>query len=309
MAKQTEHGQARDIRSGTNGMPPIMMYHSVSPYEHHPCRITVSRARFEQQMSWLRGRGLTGVSVRELLEARRHGNGRRLVGLTFDDGYADFAQYVLPVLARHGFTATVFVIADRLGGENAWDPDGPRKALLTADQVRRVADAGMEIGSHGLRHVSLPAVADSELVAETAASRDILRQVSGQEVAGFCYPYASIDRRVIKSAEDAGYDYACAVWPIAQTGQHALPRIYIGDADSSHRLWAKGLWHWLTWSYQGPGSGSLGYAAAAVTRLAHEVPAVGRLAHAARSMTLRRRSAPVSRAGPGDGRQCLSEPR
>jgi peptidoglycan/xylan/chitin deacetylase (PgdA/CDA1 family) len=235
-------------------MPVVLMYHSVSPYQEDPYRVTVSPARFEQQMSWLRRRGLTGVSVGSLLEACRGGNGRRLVGLTFDDGYADFTEHVLPVLARHGFTATVFVIAGRLGGDNAWDADGPRKALLTADQVRRVADAGMEIGSHGLRHVSLPTVADTELAAEVATSRHILQQVSGQDVAGFCYPYGSLEHRGIKSVGDAGYDYACAIWPSAHTGRYALPRTYIGDNDSPLRLRAKRLRHRLIWSYVGPGS-------------------------------------------------------
>ena len=233
-------------------MPALLMYHSVSPYKDDPYRVTVSPERFDQQMRWLRRRGLTGVSVCSLLDACHRGNGRHLVGLTFDDGYADFAAHVLPVLERHGFTATAFVIAGRLGEGNAWDPDGPRKALLTADQVRQVADAGIEIGSHGLRHVSLPTVADPELTAETATSRDILRQVSGQNVAGFCYPYGSVDRRVIDSVEDAGYDYACAVWPSAHTGRHALPRTYIGNADTPSRLWAKGLRHWLAWSCHGP---------------------------------------------------------
>ena len=260
MTKRTENGQARDAGHGAGGMPLVLMYHSVSPYEHDPYLITVTPARFEQQMRWLRRLGLTGVSVRSLLEARRRGNGRRLVGLTFDDGYADFAEYALPVLSRHGFTATLFVVAGRLGGDNAWDPEGPRKPLFTADQVQRMADAGMEIGSHGLRHVSLPDVGDAELAAETVTSRDILRRVSGQDVPGFCYPSGHVERRVIEAVKDAGYDYACAVQPAAHAGRHALPRTYIGDADSPPRLVAKRLRHWLTWSYRGPGSKRPGHA-------------------------------------------------
>lgn len=72
-------------------MPAIAMYHSVSPYEQDPYLVTVSPARFEQQMHWLRRRGLRGVSVSELLAARERGRARRLVGLTFDDGYAELA--------------------------------------------------------------------------------------------------------------------------------------------------------------------------------------------------------------------------
>lgn len=266
MTNRMEQGQAQGVRFRTGGMPPILMYHSVSPYQHDPHGVTMSPPRFKQQMRWLRRLGLRGVSVRALLEARSRGKGRRLVGLTFDDGYADFAEHVLPVLTRHGFTATVFVVAGRLGGDNAWSVGAPRKALLTADEVQRVADAGIEIGSHGLRHVALSAAGDAELAAEIADSRDILRSVSGQDVTGFCYPFGSMEPRVIEDVEDAGYDYACAIWPSEYTGRHALPRIAIGDADSPPRLWAKWLWSLAAWSYQGPGSARLGRAAVAIAR-------------------------------------------
>lgn len=60
----------------------------------------------------------------ELLAARARGEGRGLVGLTFDDGYTDFVDTALPLLRAHGCGATLFVLPGRLGGENAWDPLG-----------------------------------------------------------------------------------------------------------------------------------------------------------------------------------------
>ena len=92
-------------------MPAIAMFHSVSPYDEDPYLVTVTPERFDRQMRWLRRRGLRGVSVGELMSASRHGAGRELIGLTFDDGYADFIEYALPVLARYGFGGTVFPIA------------------------------------------------------------------------------------------------------------------------------------------------------------------------------------------------------
>ena len=161
--------QVRGNGLATRGMPMVLMYHSVQPYTEDPYLVTVQPPRFEQQMRWLSRRGWRGVSMAELLAARAAGAGKGLIGLTFDDGYADFAEHALPVLRRYGFTATVFVIAGRLGGDNAWDPAGPRKPLLGADQVRRLAEAGVEIGSHGLQHVSLTA-AHGALAAETGAA-------------------------------------------------------------------------------------------------------------------------------------------
>jgi peptidoglycan/xylan/chitin deacetylase (PgdA/CDA1 family) len=232
------------------------MYHSVTPYEVDRYLITVSPQRFDQQLRWLRRRGLKGVCMRELLAARRTGRGGGLVGLTFDDGYADFASYAVPIMERHGFSATVFPIAARLGDDNEWDPEGPRKPLMTAEQVRQMADAGMEVGSHGMHHVSLTSVTDADLVAEVRDSRAVLQDISGQEVAGFCYPYGHIDGRVIAAVRSAGYGYGCAIWRSALTGPHALTRTFVGDDDSAARLWAKSARHRLGWGYRGPAASS-----------------------------------------------------
>jgi peptidoglycan/xylan/chitin deacetylase (PgdA/CDA1 family) len=250
-------GLTGDRGTGDSDIPVILMYHSVTPYEEDPYRVTVSPARFEQQMRWLHGRGLRGASVEKVLDARASGRGQSLVGLTFDDGYADFVEYALPVLKGYGFSATVYVIAGRMGTDNAWDPQGPRKPLLTAEQVRQVADAGIEIGSHGLRHVPLAKAPDGALAEEIDGSRRTLQAVSGQDVPGFCYPYGDIDGTVVAGVRAAGYGYGCAHWPSEYTGRYALPRTVILESDSPPRLWAKGVRHWLTWGYRGPGAGRL----------------------------------------------------
>ncbi len=249
MAQSVSAGRLKPAGIPGPGMPIVAMYHSVEPCRSDPYRVTVSPQRFEQQMRWLARRGLRGAAVREVLAARAAGAGQGLVGLTFDDGYTDFARYALPVLHRLGFTATVFVIAGRLGGHNSWDPDGPRKPLMDAGLVREVADAGIEIGSHGLRHVRLPE-APAALGAEVGVSRDILQAVTGQPVPGFCYPYGAVDDAAVQQVRAAGYDYACAIWPSPHTGRHALPRSYVGEADGPSRLWAKAVRHRLTWAYR-----------------------------------------------------------
>ncbi len=230
--------------------PIVLMYHSVMPYGQDPYLVTVCPSRLERQFGWLRTRGLRGVSMRELLVAQDAGRAHGLVGLTFDDGYADFVEYVLPALHRHGFSATVFVIAGLLGGSNQWDPDGPRKPLMTEGQVRQVAATDVEIGSHGLNHLSLRALNTTALTEETERSRELLREVSGQPVTGFCYPYGDISAEAVARVRAAGYDYGCAIRRSPHTSRHALPRTYVGDVDTGVRLRAKHLRHQVTWSYR-----------------------------------------------------------
>ncbi|MFF5027484.1 polysaccharide deacetylase family protein [Streptomyces collinus] len=235
--------RARAARPGT--VPWIAMYHSVGDCSDDPYRVTVTPDRLERQLRWLRARGLRGVSVAELLAARARGEGRDLVGLTFDDGYADFLTGALPVLTRWECTATLFVLPGRFGGDNAWDPLGPRKPLLTADAVREAARAGVEIGSHGLTHVDLTRADDTVLGAETAGSRTLLRELTGTPVGGFCYPYGTVDRRAVDAVRAAGYAYACAIDPGPLTGPHALPRVHIGQNDAALRLSLKYRLHRL----------------------------------------------------------------
>ncbi|MFD7546160.1 polysaccharide deacetylase family protein [Streptomyces sp. NPDC059816] len=214
----------------------IAMYHSVTRVGDDPYRITVTPERLDDQLARLRRRGLRGVSVRELMAARAAGRARRLVALTFDDGYADFLDHALPVLRRRGCGATLFVLAGRLGGDNAWDPLGVRKPLLTADGVREAAAAGVEIGSHGLTHLDLTRVDDATLHAETHDSRVRLRELTGTEVSGFCYPYGTLDARVVAAVRTAGYHYGCGIAPGALAGELALPRVHIGQEDTGLRL-------------------------------------------------------------------------
>jgi peptidoglycan/xylan/chitin deacetylase (PgdA/CDA1 family) len=226
--------------------PIVLMYHSVAPYEHDPYRVTVSPYRFGQQMRWLERRGLRGVSIAELLDARSRECDAGLIGLSFDDGYNDLIRYALPVLRRHGFSATAFVIAGRLGGSNDWDRLGPRKPLMTASQVRTAAAAGIEIGSHGLRHVSLSQTTGLALSRELELSRRILQDITSSAISGLCYPYGHSCRRVVNATQAAGYDYACATTASGPAGRYTMPRVYVGDADGPARLRAKLLRYRLT---------------------------------------------------------------
>ncbi|MGP3634661.1 polysaccharide deacetylase family protein [Streptomyces sp. 24-1644] len=232
------------FRPPTAGRPWILTYHSVCERTSDPYGITVSPERLDRQLTWLRRRHYTGVSVATLLRTPVEGR-RGLVGLTFDDGYSDFVHEALPVLLRHGCSATVFVLPGRLGGSNEWDRPGPHKPLLTAAGIRAAADAGMEIGSHGLRHRDLTSLAGDELRLETHRSRELLHDITGVTPEGFCYPYGSVDERVVDSVREAGYGYGCAITPGSLLGPFTLPRTHISHADRAVRLRAKDVRHRL----------------------------------------------------------------
>ena len=215
--------------------PLVLMYHSVGPVDDDPYQVTVSPRRLAAQLRLLSRLGLRGVSMRELLADP----GPRTVGLTFDDGYRDFATTALPLLRRHGFTATVYALAGRLGGDNGWEEQGPRKPLLTAAELRAVAAAGTEIGSHGLLHQHLTRLPEPELKSEVVESRAILEDRLQLPVTSFCYPYGDCGPREVDAVMTAGYANATAVGAPPLPRQFAFPRTYAGERDTAARLAAK----------------------------------------------------------------------
>ena len=226
-------------RLGLLQVPLILMYHRVAEVAENP--LCVTPRRFAEQMTWLKQHGLRGVGVGTLIDAMRTGRQRGLVGITFDDGYVNLVEAALPELLRHGFSATMFICSGLLGGTSNWD-DVPPWPMMSADQVRELAAAGMEIGSHTITHLRMPGADTDQLKAEVSESRTSLGELIGAPIRGFAYPYGSMDSAAQHAVRDAGYDYACAVMtPMTQLGFMTLPRMFIAECDSTTRMAAKRL--------------------------------------------------------------------
>jgi peptidoglycan/xylan/chitin deacetylase (PgdA/CDA1 family) len=202
----------RRKRPGT----PILMHHQVGP--HRPGsplnRWRVTERDFDWQLETLSRLGYRGVALRDVFESPEPESPRpatRRVVLTFDDGYRGVSERALPVLSAHGFSATVFVVSDRIGGVNDWDGESPGEPLLSADEIRGLLRAGIEIGSHGATHRALTELDDRELAREVAGSKETLERIVGAPVTSFCYPYGNFDDRVVEAVRVAGYRAATVI--------------------------------------------------------------------------------------------------
>jgi peptidoglycan/xylan/chitin deacetylase (PgdA/CDA1 family) len=231
----------RPAELGPRDIPFILMYHAVDNVSNDPNMLSVSPKRFAAQLAWLERLGLRGVSISTLLAAMRAGRASGLVGITFDDGYVSVLENAVPELARRKFSATVFVISDRLSGSNEWD-EGTPWPLLSAAQIGELAAAGIEIGSHSASHARLAGTDAGVLRDEVSGSRERLSRITDAEIRGFAYPYGSMDAAARSAVRAAGYEYACAVSaPRSALGLMALPRIYVGERDGAARMTAKRL--------------------------------------------------------------------
>jgi peptidoglycan/xylan/chitin deacetylase (PgdA/CDA1 family) len=224
---------------------PVLMYHSISPSTSpDPHRLRVHPDRLDRHLRLLRRLGLRGVPLSELLRAQERGEAGRLVALTFDDGYTDFLEHAMPVLERYGMSCTLYVVAGRMGGANEWD-SGPQLEIMGAQQVRAVAAAGHEVGSHTLTHARLADADPDSLTEEVVGSRRVLEEVLQSEVASFCYPYGAYDTAAADAVQAAGYDNACVIGDYDPGDRFTLPRCYVSPRDTGAHLVARMARHQL----------------------------------------------------------------
>jgi len=188
---------------------PILMYHQIDvpPPSGTPLRgLVVSPGAFARQMLLLRLLGYRGLSMRDLepyLKGEKQG---RVVGITFDDGYQNNLHHALPVLRKHGFTATCYAVSGKIGGTNSWDQGlVAEKPLMTEADWRAWLAGGMDIGSHTRTHADLNQASADQAREEIAGSKRELENALGCEVRHFCYPYGRFGAEHSRMAREAGY--------------------------------------------------------------------------------------------------------
>jgi peptidoglycan/xylan/chitin deacetylase (PgdA/CDA1 family) len=154
--------------------------------------------------------------------------------LTFDDGFADALEVVVPILRRHGLRATFYLNPGRFGSQHEL-VSGPAGRLLDADGVRSLHAAGMELGSHGMTHTDLRTLDDAHLNEELTASRASIERVARVPCRTLAYPFGLYDRRVARAAGAAGYELAFA-WVPGPWRALAAPRLPAPPRDGARRL-------------------------------------------------------------------------
>ncbi len=216
---------------------PVLLYHHVGPPQRdtNPA-LTVLPERFEAQVRWLARRGYVGIRPSDWLAWYRTGKPlpEKPVLVTFDDAYADIAEYALPVLERHGFGGAVFVITGRVGGTIAWGQAKGSFRLMTADQIRYWANREIEFGAHSRSHPDLTTLDPPDLAEEVVGSKNDLEGILQSPVVSFAYPYGHYNPAVCECVRRV-YDLAFSVdegLNDLRTDPHLLRRTLVSPGDS-----------------------------------------------------------------------------
>ena len=190
---------------------PIICYHSVTSdadrVERDPHKQHIPLSLFLSHLDYLQEHHNV-ISLSQYVDARR--NNRRLpdrsVVLTFDDGFEDFYTVAAPHLCQRRLPATVFIITERAYGRLI--PKG--ESFLNWDQIRELAAAGIEIGSHTCSHVPLSELSLEEATKELSASRAFLESNVGCSPIPLSYPFGQTSESISRLAQALGFTCAIA---------------------------------------------------------------------------------------------------
>jgi peptidoglycan/xylan/chitin deacetylase (PgdA/CDA1 family) len=207
--------QRRDLA----GRAPIMvlMYHRVANDRATPW--TTSERTFARQIRWLR-RHFDLVSLAEAqARIRDRRNYLPCVSITFDDGYADNCRMALPLLAERRIPCTYFVSTRFVESGEPFPHDVARGLSLrpnTAEQLREMAEAGVEVAGHTRTHANLGPIASRDaLWDEIVGGAQDLEAITGRAVRYFAFPfgqYANLNSAAFGVCREAGFDAVCSAY-------------------------------------------------------------------------------------------------
>jgi peptidoglycan/xylan/chitin deacetylase (PgdA/CDA1 family) len=225
-----------EVANGGASSHLVLGYHAIS--ETWPASLSVTPARFRQQLEALLDRGYRGSTLQEVI---RGDSSSRMFAVTFDDAYLSVMELGFPILTSLGIPATVFVVTDfadhgralKWPGIEHWRGGEHEQELrgLGWLELAELAEAGWEIGSHTRTHPRLTRCSSSELERELRESREACERALARPCESLAYPFGDADARVMAAAEAAGYS-AAVVDDVTRPRPLAWPRVAVYHENS-----------------------------------------------------------------------------
>ena len=225
----------------------IYCYHRLVDKVRYP-GTEITPAVFETQMKELKDRGITVISLQDLLAWKRGEKNipPRCAVITFDDGWKSQYEVAWPIMKKFGYTFTMFIYTEGVAGASL----GGGQAI-TWEMLADMRDNGIDIDAHSATHQDLReghnvmiiepggkrtkkklTGADYEtwIQNEVVGCKQLLEQRLGIKINCFAVPFGNYNERVKEIARNAGYEAMFTVYgqPITFTSpMNALGRYAI----------------------------------------------------------------------------------
>lgn len=192
VAERSKRRQCIHEMSERNEAPiSVLFFHRVA--DCHPNDWTISTTDFQRSIDYCREHFeiISLAEVQNRLQTRV--SPRPAVAITFDDGYAENSQFAIPYLVANRIPCTYFATTNHIRDGHPFPHDvaqGQPLAIDTAEQLRAVADAGIEIGVHSATHADFNRLIHrDELETEIIQAKADLEEMIDRPVSYLAVPY------------------------------------------------------------------------------------------------------------------------
>lgn len=161
----------------------------------------VARDDFEQEIELLARSGFHSISLSTLRGWTRSEvlPPSNPIVITFDDGFAGNFRYAFPILLKYGFTATFFVVTNKIGD----------RAMLNWADLAEMNRHGMSIQSHTANHPLLSTLTEARTREELVDSKQAIEDKLGSSVNFLSLPNGDSNPFYVQVAQESGYLGGC----------------------------------------------------------------------------------------------------
>jgi peptidoglycan/xylan/chitin deacetylase (PgdA/CDA1 family) len=170
----------------------VLMYHQIDPERSDA--LTVKLEDFEKQLRYLLWFRYHIISLSDVLSFIEKGTSLppKSVLLTFDDGYQNNFEYVLPLLKKYNVKATIFLPVRYIGKINAWDNGS--EPLMDFDTLN-AARPHFEYALHSFSHQNMAEMSDAQLSEDLSACYTTLQENNFTFLPALAYPYGRFSKK------------------------------------------------------------------------------------------------------------------
>jgi peptidoglycan/xylan/chitin deacetylase (PgdA/CDA1 family) len=173
---------------------PVLMYHRIAPASERGddlADLVLDPTVFDAQLAALEAHGWRTITSGQLARAVTANDElpARTFVITVDDGRDDGFTQALPILQKHGFVATFFVITGRVN----------RRRYLTWTELSDMQAAGMEIGNHTAGHLDARTFTRSQTDRQVMGAQDAIKRNLGVSAVSFAYPFGQTPANLVAS--------------------------------------------------------------------------------------------------------------
>jgi peptidoglycan/xylan/chitin deacetylase (PgdA/CDA1 family) len=211
---------------------PVLCYHQIRDWRAKDSKSAkdyiIPVEAFKQQMQMLADSGYQTILPDQLYAYLTTGAPlpKKPVMLTFDDGDLDQYETATPILEKHGFKASFFIMTVAIGRRG-------KQPYMDKTQIKELADRGHTIGAHTWDHHNVKKYQGDDWKIQIEEPKAKLETITGKPVRYFAYPFGLWNKEALPELQKRGY---VAAFTLATKRDEEMPLYTV------RRIIAGGQW-------------------------------------------------------------------